>query len=59
MIEAARSVRRKIAILLLEKFFTHENEEITTEEQTRTPVEIDHEFVEGKIFIFEILICFW
>ena len=59
MIEAARSVRRKIAIFLLEKFFADENEEITTEEQTRTPVEIDHEFVEGKIFMIEILICFW
>ena len=59
MIVAARSVRRKIAAFLLEKFFTDENEQITTEEQTRTPVEIDHEFVEGKIFIFEISICFW
>ena len=58
MIEAARSVRRKIAIFLLEKFFADENEEITTEEQTRTPVEIDHEFVEGKIFSLSLRIFF-
>lgn len=42
LIKAARSVRRKVAAFLLEKFFTEE-----TEEQPRVPAENNNESIEG------------